>query len=315
MISKLLSARASAISRLSILVATIGLGLMSSSCERDITLDLERPDPKIVVHGIVETDSLVRVSLSWNEFVFGEIDYSDLDKYFIQGATVTVSDGITTETLGPAIEFYNYTVINYKSSTMRGVTGRTYTLSVKYNGYDLEAKTSLPSPAPLDSFFFKPVLNPKTAFDSSAMELHVAYNDPDTSGNFVRVFTKRNSEPMWSSAFQNVYSDDIINGGDISFLVDRGKEPFTLEMDSPEFDEYGPFTVGDTVYMKWASIDRPAYNFWYSLTLAGFNVGNPFATPTPVVTNVKAKPGSKGQGLGVFVGYSIYQLEPKVVKR
>jgi len=297
--------------------AFIGLAFFSlllSSCERDITLELERPDPKMVVHGIVETDSLMRVSLSWNEFVFGTIDYSNLDKYFVQGATVTISDGITTETLSPAVEFYNYTVINYKSTAMRGVVGRTYKLNIKYEGFDLEATTRLTDPSPLDSFYFRPLENPLNAYDSAARELFVAYNDPDTPGNFVRVFTKKNSQTQWSTAFQHVYTDDLINGGEITFLVDEGKEPYTLESDSADFDKYGPFPIGDTVYLKWASIDRPAYNFWYTLTLASFNTGNPFSTPTPVVTNIKKRTASSGEGLGVFVGYSNYALEPKVVK-
>lgn len=282
--------------------------LIVVACEKTIEIDLPEPREYLVVHGQIEPDSFAYVSLSRNSPYFDPINLQLVASLLVNGALVTVSaDGII-DTLEPAFNFQHFTLFNYRGTKIKGEVGKSYTLRIQNADYDLEAITTIPAILPLDSLWHRSRADlireagefQPTARDEELVSLYFRYVDPPGLGNFVRAFTKRNGEQQWSSDFNSIYSDDLVNGQTVDFVLRRGKEAYLFN-DSLTFEEFGYFERGDTIQVKWSAIDKAHYTFWLTINSARGGSGNPFATPTIVATNIR---GKKGRGLGIWGGYS-----------
>ena len=69
-----------------------------------------------------------------------------------------------------------------------------------------------------------------------------------------------------------------------------------------ELDEIGYFKEGDTVIVKFCTIDRAVYEFYRQMDVALSAQGNPFAAPTSVPSNVYPREDA----LGVWCAYATY---------
>lgn len=281
--------------------------LIVLACEKTIDLELPEPREYLVVHGQIEPDSFAYVSLSRNSPYFDPINLQLVASLLVNGALVTVSaDGII-DTLEPAFNFQHFTLFNYKGTKIKGEVGKSYTLRIQNADYDLEAITTIPAFLPLDSLWHRSRADlireagqfQPTTRDEELVSLYFRYPDPPELGNYVRAFTKRNSEQQWSSDFNSIYSDDLVNGQTVDFVLRRGKEAYLFN-DSLTFAEFGYFERGDTIQVKWSAIDKAHYTFWLTINSARGGSGNPFSTPTIVATNIR---GKKGRGLGIWGGY------------
>src|SRR5688572_15094113 len=99
--------------------------IFHSSCERDITVDLPQPEQQIVVEGYITPGMPAYVLISKTAPFFAPIDSATLTSYAVKGATVTLSNGIYTDTLVELSPTIGYV---YISPTMTGEIGRTYFL-------------------------------------------------------------------------------------------------------------------------------------------------------------------------------------------
>jgi hypothetical protein len=61
--------------------------------------------------------------------------------------------------------------------------------------------------------------------------------------------------------------------------------------------EYSFYKIGDTVIVKFCSIDQATYDFWRTAEGEMYSNGDPFISPSQIVTN------TKGGSLGVWGGY------------
>lgn len=283
--------------------------LLMSGCERVIDLELPPPKEALVVYGLIETDSLVKVSLTRNSPYFDPVDLQTVLGLQVSDAFIVVEgDGEgEIDTLLPALEFQHYTPFNYKGSRIRGRAGGRYRIKIITTEHELEAETVILPPLNVDSIWHRTKseliveagnLLP-TKRDSELASVYYRYSDGPLVGDRVRIFSRRNQESQWSSGFASAFSDELINGQTIDFILPRGKEVYLFN-DSTTFNEFGFFEVGDTVYVKVSSIDLAQYQFWNTLASATGGSGNPFAIPTVVATNIRSK---RGKGLGVWGGY------------
>lgn len=287
-------------------IALLGM-VLYASCEKEVNVNLSTGVPKLVVDGQIETNGYPFVVLTKSVGYFSKIDLSVIENSFVHGAVVKVSDGITTiqlkeypldTGLNGANKFYIYTVDTADASSLafKGVSERTYTLTIEHEGKTYSSVTKIPEVKGLDSVWFrKPKGTPPIA---ASMLMFVKYSDPDTPGNYARYFTRRNSE-LFLPGSSSVFEDDIVNGITIDSLqieagYDRSKEP--------NRDSSGYFFMNDTVTLKWCAIDRGVYNFFNTLDYATGTVGNPFASPTSVTTNIK------GGALGIWAGYGSWYV-------
>lgn len=266
-----------------------------SSCEKEIHIDLPEAEKKMVVEGAIEQGKNPYVLLTRSSPYFAPIE-DFTNNLFVTDAIVIVSDGTITDTLqgGLNFEIYKpYPVFAYTSNLITGVVGKTYQLTVIADGLTLTSSTTIPQPIPLDSLWFRE--------DAGAPDPGLGYvwahlTDPDTIGNAYRWFSQiLNRQERLIPPDGSVFNDKFINGLSFDFAYDPATDP--LEPEEPEEIPLLYFNVGDTVIIKFCSIDRDSYSFLNTLENIRFANGNPFASPASVFTNIK------GGGLGGWIGY------------
>jgi hypothetical protein len=278
---------------ISFLVPVTATLLLATSCEKNITVDLPQAESQIVVEGYVITGEKPRVNITRSAPYFSPIDSSSLASYLVHFALVTVSDGTTTDTLDEQYDPSFPNPIVYKARTMIGENGKDYFLKVVVDGKTLTAVTQVPYPVPLDSVWFK--------VDGNKDSLGYAWahlTDPDTLGNAYRWFAKRmGKDDDYIPPQGSVFDDKFINGKSFDFGYNRGALPNSDAIDDNN-DERGHFKRGDTIAVKFCTIDRAHFLFWRSVETQTSNNGNPFGSPAPIEGNIEG-------GLGIWGGYGL----------
>lgn len=281
----------------SLIVILISL-MLFSSCEKGVEFKLDEVTPKLVVEATIENGEAPIVYLSKSQAYFSQIDLTVLANSFVRNAEVYVSNGTVTHKLkeyavpvGAGINFYYYSNDPASPATaFVGQLNKPYSLRIVSEGKEYTATTIIPNiTRRIDSVFYKsaPAGNPpeKVSFMLKAY-------DPPGFGDYVRYFTKRNRETFYPG-LNSVYDDQIIDGSGYEVQVDRG-----VDRTGSTSEGYSFFNKGDTVTLKLCNIDKATFDFWRTMEFTYASVGNPFSSPTKVVSNIK------GGGLGYFGGYA-----------
>jgi len=288
-----------------------GLTLFSlAGCQKVVHINLGTSPTQVVVEGAVETGLPPYVLLTSTISFFSTVNLGTLQNSFIHNANITVSDGTKTVTLieytidtGNNNKFYIYSVDTSNiNNIMLGQVNKFYTLTINTGGKTYTSFTKIPNPKGVDTMWFAPPVYPGPKTPDSALQLFVNYTDPDTPGNCVRYFTARNNQEFYPSG---IFSDEIVNGKVIKNIALYAGYDDSLNVNADSLIFFYP---GDSVTLKWCEIDKPVYNFWNSYDFASNAIGNPFASPINLVSNIT------NGGLGVWAGYgSIYTS--KVVQK
>ena len=260
-----------------------------SSCEKTVSFQLNNAETKkLVVDGQIETGKTPIVFLTNAIGVTEPLNFNTVLNSIARGAIVEVSDANRTIQL---IEQNNAYQVAPQDSSFVGVPGQVYKLKIQYLGKVYEASTKIPIVKGLDSMWAKKRSN-TTGPDSNEVTIFARYTDPDSLGNFVRYFTKRNKEPYFTVR-NSVYNDEVINGNGIDVRIERGYD----KINDTATNLFSNFKIGDTVQVKWCAIEKSVYNFWNTLEFSTNSVGNPFSSPSAIMSNI-----SNG-ALGVWAGY------------
>lgn len=273
------------------------------SCEREMNLNLPDSEPLLVVEGNIENDGYPFVQLSNTLSFFGVLDEKKLLNSFVDDANVYVTNGSTRIQLKSyaipiatdvTIKFYSVDTAIVEHRDFKGKIGETYTLDIEYKGKEYTSTTYIPElNFGLDSFWIE-MPDDTEAIEENPLyrKLVASHNDPAEPGNMVRYLINVNNRGFYSNSF-SVMSDDVTNG----IRMDKSFIPGINNYDSA-YSYYRPyFELGDTVQIKWCSIDKGVYDFYRTLEFTKGTVGNPFITPTKVESNIK------GGALGVWAGY------------
>lgn len=275
-----------------------GAAFFLTSCEKSVSFKLDEVAPKLVVEASIENGQAPVVYLSKSLNYFSRIDQNILAGSFVHNAEVYVSNGVLTHKLkeysvpvGGGYNFYYYT--NDPASPATAFTGqlnKQYSLWILSDGKEYTATSTIPNTTRrIDSLFWKPA--PAGNPPGKVAVMVRAYDQPGF-GDYVRYFTKRNSEPFYPG-LTSVYDDQVIDGSSYEVQVERGVD---RNADRPE--GYSFFDKGDTVTLKVANIDKATYDFWRTMEYTYASVGNPFSSPTKVISNIN------GGALGYFGGYA-----------
>lgn len=284
-----------------IFLFVLPIALLLVSCEKEVKFDLGASAEKVVIEGTIETDLPPYVFLSKSIGFFSKINLNTLSNAYLHDAKITVSDGTQSfllreyQVINAGISFYFYSVdsADLAALAFRGTIGKTYSLKVEYDGKVYESVTNIPQPKALDSLWAKPPPAEEMPKDHpNSMLLFARYTDPDTLGNRVRYFTKRN-QGRFLPPYYSVNDDAIINGSRIDIQLNAGFD----RMDTIDQQTLGYFYKGDTVVVKWSAIDKGVFDFWRTLEFSYGATGNPFASPVEVTSNIS------GGALGVWAGY------------
>jgi hypothetical protein len=271
-----------------------------ASCEKNISVEVPHAESAIVVEGYIEAGKHPFILLSNTLPFFGTISTNLLDQLqtTIQGATVTINNGNVIDTLQQVPGFGAYFSLN-----MVGEAGKTYALRIETDGKILTASTFIPAAVHLDSVWFK--------VDGNRDSLGYAWahlTDPDTLGNCYRWFAQRinhytygddagkEKDTLFIAPRGSVFEDKFINARSFDFAYNRGTYPNSDKEDDNN-DERGFYKTGDTIIIKFCTIDRAHFEFWRTEETQVGNNGNPFGSPAPVTSNIIG-------GLGIWGGYN-----------
>lgn len=267
------------------------------SCEKDITVDLPQPESKVVVDGYVEPGQPVYVVLTRNAPYFAPVD-PDFLNIAETGADVKVNDGtadwqlIEIDTTVNGLELKGV----YIAPFLIGIVGKTYTLSITTTkGEKLTAVTTLPAPIALDSVWFQ--IQETLPGNDSLGYVWATLTDPDTLNNCYRWMAKRvGKDSSFIAPMGSSFEDKFINGTTFDFAYNRGAVLNSTAQDDNN-DETGFFKKGDSIIVKYCTVDRSVYEFWRDADNQIGSNGSPFASPAPIRSNVNG-------GLGLFASYS-----------
>jgi hypothetical protein len=280
-----------------------------TSCTKDIDVDLPDSETKIVVEGWIENDQYAVVKLSRSSGYFDPIPaFSDtlnflnyvLNDLVVQNAIVVVSDGLNTDTLVPTLDFVNFAKwyrlpYVYIGKTIKGEVGKNYSLTIVADGKTLKASTKIPELVYMDTLFWKADIS-----DATVGLPWTKFKDPDTLGNAYRIFTRRGGyDEPYTASIGNEFDDYFINGTAFDFPFNRGSQlaDDTLEDDLRDKIR-GRFPKGDTMDIKFCTMDKASFDFWRTFSISRQSNGSPFASPINLKSNIQGQ-----GGIGVWSGY------------
>jgi len=243
------------------ILVLIGISALTS-CEKTLYIQPDQQVPKLVVEAQIESGQPPVVSLSSSLNYFAEIDPVALSNAYVRGAKITISDGTKMVQLKEmSAQSGNHTFYYYTTNQTTPVTnitgefGKKYTLTVESGGQLYTSSTTIPLPAKkVDSVWWKK--SPGNT-DTTNVILMGRITDPPGLGNYIRYFTRANSE-IFFPGLNSVYDDQIIDGKTYEVQIERG----VSKNDAPKRGELGYFKRGDTVTLKHCNIDKASFDFW-----------------------------------------------------
>ncbi len=306
--------------KLNILAGLI-LTIILYSCEQEYTPVNPEEGPKYVVEGHIEAGENPfppYVLLTKTFDFYGTINPDQFNESFVHDADVRVSDGsfevqlqeVCFSELSPeakkeiAAKFgfdadslaVDYCVYLDLLGQLNPVEDHSYNLHIVTDGHVITATTYIPIQVPIDSMHFAPP--PGTPNDSLA-QLRCTISDPPGVRNFYRYFGSTNGGALKTS-FSSVTEDLFFDGKSFEFQL---YNPETTVSDTDP-KEFGLYFVGDTITIKWCTMDQAHFNFWNTLEYSKENQG-PFSSYTRLQSNITG-------GLGIWGGYNVSYYTRKV---
>jgi hypothetical protein len=298
------------------------------ACEKEFAPDLPTTADDIVVEGFIEAVPQGRQAIPPYVLLTKAIPFfkeiTSFGGFYVNGAEVWVSDGkdsarlqefcwkdldSTTKRLA-AINFginldsvnanFNFCAYIDAAQRIKPVVGKTYFLRIKTKeGLIMTAQTTIPRVVSIDTaIFIKP---PGTNKNDSMAQMRATINEP-IGKDFYRYFASVNRS-SYLVRRSSVIDDAFFDGQRTTFnLLNTQPRP---KNDPPE--NFGLFRRGDTISIKYCTIDKAHYDFWRTLEFNSNN-GGPFASYTKVKHNIVG-------GLGVWGGYAATYYDAIVPKK
>lgn len=298
----------------------LSLSLLGS-CSKEVKIDIPGYEEQLVIDGSIETGYPPIVLLSHSADIYSPTNLEAFLNGFVSGAIVTVSDGTNTIQLDeictdnlpagteeiaaslfgiPVSELANYHLCAYTSfnGLIWGQVGKTYTLTVLYEGKTYTSSTSILNPSNLDALYWKPD-GDLSDYGYSWATLSDSPNQYDAyKWEVKRINTGLDGLPKdknFKETYNPFFDDDFFDGMTFDFFYEN---PLVWD-DASVPDEYkGYFQIGDSVVVKMSKMDRDVFSFFEKKFIQMATAGNPFATPTNIPSNIT------GGALGVWAGYS-----------
>lgn len=271
------------------------------ACEKKVDFKLKESAELLTVDASIESNDQPIVILTKSLNYFSKVSADVISKSLVKDAEVFISDGTKTHKLrrfdfiipGANVPFSFYgTDPSSPATIITGAFGKTYTLRIVWQGKEYTSTTTIPLlTKQIDSIW--PIRPPNTPDTSKRMVVRAKVTDPPGFGNYIRYYTKVNSE-QFNPGLNSVFDDALVNNSTYTVDVDKGVDRNT-EID---FNNFSFFAKGDTVTIKFSNIDKTTFDFWRTVEYSYQSIGNPFSSPTKILGNI-----SNG-ALGYFGGYA-----------
>ncbi|MEM7039216.1 MAG: DUF4249 family protein [Bacteroidota bacterium] len=233
-------------------------GLLLSSCETVIDVDLNDANPQYVIESNLNVEEGIvsaKVSKTASYFANDQVELLD-------NATVTLDVGGTVTTMN---SIGNGT---YQATNIFPTAGANVQLNVEHDGNTFDAAINpVPEKVRLDSLYS---LAGEGPFSGGGNLVFVMFNDPGAVENFYR--------------FRVWINDTLQGGGESLFTFDDE----TIDGTLAEFPLFSfVFDPGDTVTIEMISIDEGILSYYESMAdIVVFQGGGSTAAPANPSTNV-----------------------------
>jgi hypothetical protein len=203
-------------------------------------------------------------------------------------AKVTLTYGDQSEILTLRPNDAYFPPLYYFSSNILGKFKGLYNLKIENDGKIYNASTTIPELVYPDSVWFEKYDN-----NDTLGLVWIRLSDDPQKDNFYRTMIKRlNKDKIFVPTLISVYDDKLFNGETLTISLSKGSSNLT-EIGKSRF-----FEVGDTLILKFCSIDKSHYDFWHSIQNSIITSANPFSSnKSDIISNIEG-------GLGIWGGYA-----------
>lgn len=276
------------------LLVFLFIALLCTQCQKEIEVELPDYERKIVIEGSIENGQPAMVIVSRSVPYFSSIDIETLmNEVFIRDAEVVVTSSTgEVETLNFTLNPDSPIFMAYTGSTLLGEPGKSYTLTVRYNGEEYTATSLMPEPIRLDSAWLA-FRDENDTMPTSRIQLT---DRPETHDYYmfrIKVHGKKLHDRLWVTSMPVAFDDATFHGQTVNYEILRANPSslFMSEMSDEERDEYYRITYrkGDTVYLKTSITDIEAFQYWSAMTYELAIGQNPFMSPAPVPCNISGE--------------------------
>ena len=246
--------------KLQIIILSIISVVAFSGCEEVINIDLNTASPHLTVTAIVtDQPGPYYAVLSKTESYFSSNDSFPA----IRNAMVTISDDAgNSDTLVETVPG------TYQTSTLQGVSGRTYHLNIVAEGITYEANSYLPFPVKLDSVVsLKIAATGPHSKESNKYYVKCFFDDPAGSTDYYRIESVVANTDTLASYYQ-IYSDEVTDGQQIVYPVQRPT-----------------FNLGDSAIVELYHINSANYDYYKTANNILKNKKGPMASASAPQAN------------------------------
>jgi hypothetical protein len=250
----------------------LSMGVFFFSCQKEIDIDLNSSDPKLVVEAEISDLSFCKVKLSQT------VNFDESNSFPpVTDAAIIISDNLGNSELLIEVSEGNYT-----GTSLQGVSGRIYTIEVTAGGKTYTAVSSMPPPVNIDTL----VTETSAAHGpmSGKTYINVKYQSPVGMNNYYRFIQIINGVP----------------GNDIFISEDRLQDEQIITTPVFNPNSNSNLSPGDTVTIQLLTIDAKMYDYFRTLleTMGGGHASSA-ALPSNPLTNLN------NGALGYFSAHSI----------
>ena len=270
-----------------------------TACAYPIDLEQEPYEAKVVVDGYIESGGYANIFLTWSSPFLTSYDSVSIQRSFITTASIILSSSTgETEPLTLFRDNNLFPPFVYKSTSMTGKTGETYTITIRYKGKIITATTSIPeSPS-------AGILSMRTLSDTAGqLNLNVFPWTSNESYLFVQVksfYANENYHTSLSPVFKLKPNPDE---GIHTIPIHRVGESNLHQLDTAKtYYSNWPrylYALNDIIAVKYGAIDFDAYQTLKSIFADQAMQTNPFA-----INSVGIRSNING-GLGRWTGIGL----------
>lgn len=287
--------------------------ILSEACEKTVTVNIPKKDPKLVINGLLVKGETVSLHIGKSRGVLEPDNFSTslMEQYTVKNAMVVLfENGVSIDTLLYRASDYSY----YSPRNRVARDGAVYMIKATAPGFTTtaEAISEVPSQSvlagvvwnrgarnndggyPVDDIIIK--LNDPAA-EKNFYLVQIGISSPYAWGNFYCVSsTDKDLEP---SAETDPLDQESCFQGDRMLMKDvnfnGGFKQLKLSVDSMLLNNFVDPSNGTIYrpYIKLFRITEDQFKFLKSMDIYDAASENPFAEPTNVFTNVK-------NGYGIF---------------
>jgi hypothetical protein len=269
------------------------LAVALAACERVVTVQVNEGAKRLVVEARIER-------VQGNVTGAQVIRLSETNAYFDSSAPPPATGAAVqvTDDQGTIVSFTESPAGVYRTNALVGVVGRTYTLSIIFQGQQYQATEQLLSVAPIDTLYFAP---PTQDFGPMGLRATIDFREPGGVENWY----------LW---------EQFVNGTRVLGPDSLFRLPVVfsdLGIDGREQVNFQPFSgmpvvPGEQVLVRQVALSEKVYHYFLALGEQTTNDGSPFAVPAASVRgNVRNLSNPSRPALGYFIAAEVAEARAR----